>query len=401
MYSPSDYDVQEDEQTNAQRSRILSHINLGAQEQRRLIQYCADNIPTDRYVHPRLMRFFVEDHALGGDRSDIRIQYTMRQGSPEVKNVHRHALGQLGDISGLKRTYLSFLDEPSPKAWKRELMVMNLNTLFDRQTFLNKLKREAEFLHRMVNGQLRAVLTQSYNRHLVSSAVLQPFLEVCQEVGLKPARAHITDTRVHLQTYLPYAFQPYPGEFLAVGTCWGNSDFGEGKVKISHSVLRLNGKGSLITGDAFSRIHIGSVVQDTDIKMDDKVAVKELEAVAAASQSAVREIMKPESVQRLLDAIGRAHAEDIPWSKLKDRLHRLLSKSDVTTLEGFLTDGIVDLPKPGIGNNGEPLPSRWWAAAALSLLAENQTDVAKGMELKALAGTYLVLDKTKNGETNA
>lgn len=390
MSNPAvNFDGQDDEATRVQQQRLLAHISLGSQEQRRLVQYCADNIPTDRYVHPKLMSFFVDGGQSGDPKAAVRIRYKMRQGPAESKAIHRHALGQLSDIAGLKRLYLNFLDEDAPEAWKRELMVVNLNTLYDHQVFLNKLKREAEFLHRTVKGQLRAVLTQSYNRHLVSAAVLQPFLEVCQEVGLQPAKAHITDTRVHLQTYLPYAFQPFPGEFVAIGTCWGNSDFGEGKVKISHNVLRLNGKGSFITGDAFSRIHIGSVVQDTDIKMDDRVAVKELEAVAAASQSAVREVMKPESIQHLLDMIGKAHAEDIPWVKLKDRLHKVLSRADVTTLEGFLTDGIVDLPRPGIGGDGEPLPSKWWAAAALSLLSENQTDVAKGMELKALAGTYL------------
>jgi len=388
-FSEKDYEIIEDEQTRAQRQRLLAYISLGAHEQARLVRFCADNIPTDRYVHPNLMSFFVEGSSSGDLRATVRVLYKMRQGPPESKAIHPHALKQLSEIAGLKLLYLNFLNEDTPGAWKRRLLVVNLNTLYEKQVFLNKLKREAEFLHRTVKGQLRAVLTQSYNRHLVSAAVLQPFLEVCQEVGLQPAKAHITDTRVHLQTYLPYAFQPFPGEFVAIGTCWGNSDFGEGKVKISHNVLRLNGKGSFITGDAFSRIHIGSVVQDTDIKMDDRVAVKELEAVAAASQAAVREVMKPDSIQHLLDIIGKAHAEDIPWVKLKDRLNKVLSKGDVTTLEGFLTDGVIDLPKPGIGSNGAPLPSKWWAAAALSLLAENQTDVAKGMELKALAGTYL------------
>jgi hypothetical protein len=71
-------------------------------------------------------------------------------------------------------------------------------------------------------------------------------------------------------------------------------------------------------------------------------------------------------------------------------LNKALSKSDVSTIESFLTDGVIDLPKPGVGSDGEPLPSKWWAAAALSLLAEKQTDTSKSMEIKALAGTYLL-----------
>ena len=210
-----------------------------------------------------------------------------------------------------------------------------------------------------------------------------------------PAKAHITDMRVHLQTYLPFVFQPYPGEFIAMGSCWGNSDFGEGKLKISHNVLRLNGLGSFITEDAFSRIHIGSVVEDTDMVLDDKVAVKELEAIAAASQSAVREVMKPAAVQRTLDAIAQAAADKIPWIEIQSKLAKVLGKDDMSTLEGFLTDHIVDLPMVGMGSDGMPLPSRWWTAAALAHLAEKQTDTTKVMELKALSGTFVAPKKKK------
>lgn len=392
MFTEQDYGIKEDAQTKEQKRRLLSYISLGEREQKNLIEYCARNIPRDRYVHPKFMSFGTEG-VNDTQRARLVVTYKKSATTSETMLVHKHALGHLCDISGLDARYKSKLNVDSQDSWRRELLATNLKELFAKQRFVNKLKKEAEFLHRIVGNELRAVLTQSFNRHLVSAVVLQPFLEVCKECGLQPAKAHITDMRVHLQTYLPYVFQPYPGEFIALGSCWGNSDFGEGKLKISHNILRLNGLGSFITEDAFSRIHIGSVVEDTDMVLDDRVAVKELEAIAAASQSGVRQIMEPSSVQRTLEAIGQAAMEQIPWLEVKSKLNRVLNKDDVSKVEGFLTDHIVDLPQVGLGRDGNPLPSKWWAAAALAHLAEKETDGTKVMQLKSLSGTFITPDK--------
>lgn len=391
-YTEEDYGINEDAQTKAQKRVLLAYISLGEREQKSLIEYCARNIPRDRYVHPKFMTFnvaHIDARVDNLDKAPLVIGYNLGSKGREELLVHKHALGHLCDIAGLDGRYKTKLNVTSPNAWRRELLATNLRELFAKQRFVNKLKKEAEFLHRIVGNELRAVLTQSFNRHLVSAVVLQPFLEVCKECGLQPAKAHITDMRVHLQTYLPYVFQPYPGEFIALGTCWGNSDFGEGKLKISHNILRLNGLGSCITEDVFSRIHIGSVVEDTDMVLDDRTAVKELEAIAAASQSGVREMMKPASVQKTLDAITQAATDRVPWTEIVGKLGRVLSKDDIAKVEGFLTDNIVDLPQVGIGSNGEPLPSKWWAAAALAQLGEKETDTTKVMLLKSLAGTFI------------
>lgn len=396
MLSAEDYGVVEDEQTEAVRNRLLAHIKTGEEEQERLIRYCAANIPRDRYVHPKLTKFDVAyTEARDEDYAPMVISYARGpSGKPwseaEALLIHDHALKQLADIAGLRRPYLNVLNEASVGAWRRSLMATNFNELFKHQVFLNKRKKEAQFLHRIVGRQLRGVLTQSYNRQLVSAVVLQPFVAVCKEVGLQPVRATITDTRVHLQTYLPYAFQPVPGEFIALGTCWGNSDFGEGKLKISHSILRLTmGYGSLITEDAFSRVHIGSVIEETDLKIDDETAAKELDAVAAASQSAVRDAMSPERVSRVLNAIRAAHEEKVSWAVLKGVLAKYLNNEEVKSVTDMLTTQITELPPVGVGSDGNPLPSKWWAAAALAYVGEKQTNPSTSMELKKAAGTFL------------
>ncbi len=61
----------------------------------------------------------------------------------------------------------------------------------------------------------------------------------------------------------------------------------------------------------------------------------------------------------------------------------------MTTLESFLTEGSSELPRAGLGQDGEPLPSRWWAAAAVSHLAAKQVDPTRELELKQEAGKFL------------
>ena len=400
MYTAADYGLKDDAASAAARAKVMAYIKVGAAEQQRLVEYCAKNIPRDRYVPPSKMFFRPEKRGNQGTTEEVKhakmLIHYIRDERTEKMGIHRHALGQLCDYAGMPRQYAAKLDEASEEAWRRELLSDNLNELFTHQKFTNRLKRPAEFLHRIVNDELRAVLTQSYNRHLLSNTMLQPFLAAIKQLGVEPAKATVTDMRVHLQCYLPYVFEPIPGEFVAMGTAWSNSDFGQGKLKISHTVLRLNGLGNLVTDDAFSRMHLGSVVEDTDLVLDEMVAKKELEAVAVATMSAVREVMKPEQVQKVLDAIAQAHQAKVPWSELKNHLNKFLSKKDLSTVEDMMKERIHELPTPGVGEDGEPLLSKWWAASMLAHLSEKTADATESMQLKQAAGTFLKIDeKTK------
>ncbi len=153
--------------------------------------------------------------------------------------------------------------------------------------------------------------------------------------------------------------------------------------------MRLATGSSILTEDSFSRVHLGSVVTDTDLKMNDEVAVRELEAVSAATQSAVRSAMEPEQVKKVLDAIKSAHEAQIPWLKLKERFAKFLTQGELTDVEAAMSEGIQELPQAGRAADGSLLPSRWWAAAAIAHLANKQMDESRASELKLAAGTFL------------
>lgn len=394
MHTAAEYGAQQDEASRAARAKVKAFITVGVDEQKRLLDFCVKNIPRDRYVpmDPKSMRF--REYVLPDDADTTPLHILYYRGDElEPVQIHQHALGQLCDLFGLPRVYAGKLNVSSQCRWSRGLLAHNLNVLFANQRFTNRKKQTAKFLHRLVGNELRAVLTQSYNRHLLSATMLQPFIAAIKEAGVEPAKATITDMRVHLQCYLPYVFEPIPGEYVALGTAWSNSDFGQGKLKISHTIMRLNGHGDLVTDDAFSRVHLSSVVEETDLQLDDLVARKELETVAAATMSAVREVMKPEQVKKVLDAIAAANDEKIPWSKLKENLSRFLSKKEISTVENFIKEKIQDLPPAGFDSNGQPLLSGWWGASVLAHLSEKATDGTESMRLKQAAGTFLKLSE--------
>lgn len=380
-FTEKDYELADTKDRREAKAQLIARFKLGKNQKDRLIQHCANNIPRDSYVSPASMMFVTDVEKDG-------ILHLRYDGDPKkVVALHAHALGQLCSIVDLPALWRKKLDVPVP--WRRALLVNDLNTLYENVQLLNARKQPAKYLHRKVGNELRAVLTQSYNRHLISTAVLQPFLAVCEEVGLVPVHAHVTDLKVGLQTYLPVAFEPVPGEFVALGAWWGNSDFGQGKVRISHTVMRIASGASLLTEDTFSRVHLGAVVQDTDMVLSDEVAIKELEAVAAATRSAVRVGIEPDNVKKTLKAIQLAYEAHIAWSVLKHKLDKFLNMDEVKSLETALNEKIKELPSPGVGSDGKPLASRWWAAAAVANLASKQMDEGRAADLKLAAGKFL------------
>lgn len=370
---------------------LLSRVVVGRDQQKRIIKACSEQIPRDRYVHPHLMRFRRDKDG------KVVINYAQGPGHDcwakyETIKIHPHALGQLSDTADINRHYVGKLNQP-PIQFRGELLTHNLNELFHKHTYLNRAKQEAEFLHRLVGNELRGFLTQSYNRHLLSMPLLMAFIDACQEVDARPMAGFATDTKISLQCYLPWGFEIVAGDFVALGVQFSNSDFGDGKLKVSHTFMRVTGFAAGVMEESFSRVHLGGVVRDSDLRLSDEVAKKEIETVAAAIKDAVQQVLHHTSIEKLIRLMQKAAAEEIPWEKLRGNLAKVLGKEDVGTVKDMLEKRIENLPPPGIGSDGRPLATRWWAAAAVALLADKEIDTTRSADLKEYAGKLL-------GETN-
>jgi hypothetical protein len=197
-----------------------------------------------------------------------------------------------------------------------------------------------------------------------------------------------------MSCFLPIVFEPTPKEYVAVGVRWTNSDFAAGRLSISLALMSISRGTSAVLSDEYSRRHIGSVIQDDDLmEISDETATKEVEAAASGIKDAVDNLLKPESISRLMDAIELAHTQKVDWATLRRDLKKFLYEAELTKLDDAAQKGIGDLAPPGVGADGKPLATKWWTMNVLALLADSEQDSDRKIELQQEAGRFLELKK--------
>ena len=362
-------------------TKLKSRFPVGAEQEKSLIQRVAEMTIKDRLVGPKDMNFTVRNGALHMEHFMVETDY--------VLTIHRHALGQLCAKAGLPMNYVKELEKTS-SAWRTELLAHNLNELFHQPRWTDR-DGDARFLHRIVAGELRGFLSRRYNRHLASRPLLKAFSDVAKNLGAKPIEATATPVRLALKCMLPMVFEAFPGEYIAVGVEWSNSDFGAGKLLVCQTVWRVDTGTSAVLDETLGRVHLGSVIEDSDVEMSDETAKKEMEAQQSAIVDAVTALLSEKTVERMLKAIRTARDEKIPWTKLRGQLARFLNKSDVDWLQKTLDtgEGIIDLPPISFEPDGTRTPNAYWASVAIGHIAAKAENPDRRMELQREAGKLL------------
>ncbi len=386
---------------NAQ-AMLERRLPAGEKQAAALIDHVSSMVIIDKLVPPRAASFFITKD------DGIRLRYPDRivtepDGTStkvvDTVTIHRHALNQLCAKVHLPMTYVNHLNKYEAQLnieskttddWKRQLLCYNLNELFHEPDWMDRGGTPTKFLHRVVNGELRGFLSRRYNRHLASAPLLRAFVDACDAHGAKPIESLASPVRVSLKCLMPKVFEVFKGEYVCLGSEWGNSDFGSGKTSVSQTVWRVATNTSSTLDETFGRVHLGSIIEDSDIEMSDETAKKEVAALQGAIRDTVKAHFETASVQRLLEALRAAHDEQVPWSRLKGQLSRFLAKGDIEWLQAALDTGesIIDLP-PVSFNGSERVPNLYWASSAVSALAAKTDDADKKRELQSEAGKLL------------
>jgi hypothetical protein len=366
------------------RKKADNRFIIGKNQKDAILDRVATTVIRDKLVAPAAMTF-IPSHKIPSlhpevvSDSELLLQYGQR----EVLKVHRHALGQLAGKVELPMNFVNRL-RSSKDDWRMSLLAHNFNELFHNWTFVGDNPR---FLHRIVNDELRGFLTRRFNRHLASLPMLRAFIEAYEKAGAQPTESMGNDVRVSLKAFLPQVFEAYEGQYICVGVEWSNSDFGAGKLCIAQTIWDPMRDTRAVMDEPISRIHLGSVIEESDIEMSDETMAKEVEVQAAAIHDAVKQYLSGEHIDRMVRAVKVAHEEEIPLSKLKGLWRGILLKKELESVETFLSSSdVVDLPAPGRNMHGDPLPTRWWAAAVISHLADKCDDEARRAELQREAG---------------
>ncbi len=364
--------------------RIAARMAVGENQAGHLIKSIADMVIKDKLVPPKDMDFLVRTEVVEGGVRPLQVVLQYKNG--ETVRIHRHALGQLAGKVSFPITYLNTLNILS-EPWRPSLLTTNLNELFHQSVFMRG-GETPRFLHRIVGDELRGFLSRRFNRHLASLPLLRAFVEGVHEGGAKPVETSITDLRWSLKCFLPQVFEAFPGQFICVGVTQSHSDFGAGKHTIAQSIWDpLRDTRTVLEGT--SKVHLGSIIEDSDIEMNDETARAEVDAQCKAARHTVSTYLGEEFISKALRAVKIAHEAQIPWSDLRSQLQKVLYEKELTTVETFLNNpGIIDLPPVSQTPGGDPLPSRWWASQVLSKMATDQDDDRK-IELQQIAGKWL------------
>lgn len=305
--------------------------------------------------------------------------------------IHSHAMGQMADVSGLTRTFMRRLADSSER-WMHDLLEYNFRELFNQSQFKDRKGMPKRYLVRMVGSDVRGFVSQNFNRKLQTAPLLRSFIENNRMHGAGPVETTATDVRVRVKYMLPFVFEPVEGEFVAFGATFGNSDFGAGRLSVSGTVQRVSSGTTAVLSDKYSRTHLGSVIQDSDIEMSRETADKELDTVRSAIGDTINGLLGVEAIERNIKLIQIAHEKEIPWYKLKQKIGTLLGPEDYKLLEHMLYGGaaIIDLPPINTSESDDgKSPTAWWASNAVSSFAASTDDPDRKSELQTLAGQLM------------
>lgn len=362
-----------------------ARFDAGEREKDTLVERVAKMVIRDKLVAPKKMNF-MQFHPPVPDGTSSTAELRLQYGEEEVVRIHPHALGQLAAKVELPLSFVNRL-RSSKEDWKIELLAHNLGKLFHNTKFLSENPR---FLHRIVDGELRGFLSKRFNRHLASLPMLRAFVESYERATALPVESTASDVRVSLKAFLPEVFEAYPGQYICVGVEWSNSDFGAGRLAITQTIWDPLRGTRAVMDEAISKVHVGSVIEEADIEMSATTMAKEVETQASAINDAVQQYLSEEQVDRMVRTIKVAHEEEIPFSQLRGHWKTLLLKKELESVEALLeSSDLVDLPPPGKSVKGDPIPTRWWASAVISHLADKSEDADRRSELQREAGRLL------------
>lgn len=350
---------------------LQSQLALSESVERAIVEKVSNVVIKDRLAPAAKMKF-------GYDKA-----LTLTYGDEEESySIHHHALGQMAAKAGIPMAYVNQLN--GGKDWMVELLAHNLNELFHKPDFKDKSGISTKFLHRIVGKELRGFLSRKYNRHLASSHMLQAFVGAYKRCGAGATDSVATPVQFGLRAFLPVVFEPVPKVFVAFGVRWSNSDFGAGKMSVTSVMKMIGRKSDIILSDAVSKVHLGSVIQESDLEMSKETMAAEAKTVAMAINDAVTAQLSEQTIDRLLSLVAKAEEETIPWYKLRNLVSKFLYKDELASVEAIMKgeEEVEDL---------DPVeePTRLWASSVVSLIASRINDPTRKQEIEQEAGNLL------------
>lgn len=331
----------------------------------------------------------IHPHALGQQVKAIQEERKKYNSRRRVGEIERRA-PTIGYVRGLAG---------STELWEKELFHTIMCEHFNNGEFLDRKKVPTKFLFRLLGDdehpKLCGFVSRNFNIFLPSYPLLEAFMHSCAQMSAQPIEASTSEVRFSLKCFLPFVFEPIPGEFISVGTQWTNSDFGAARLTLSGCMGRTSSRSSFVFEKSLSKTHLGPVVEEADLELSDEAMLAIVKAQCLAIRDCVKQQLSPESVNKILLAVKAAHEEQIPWDRLSAQLGSILRKKEVENVHALLIgeSSQEDLPPPSYmkdsAGNTMAVPTRWWTSNVLAWLSEKESDEERKTVLQRAAGSML------------
>ena len=292
--------------------------------------------------------------------------------------VNEYAHDQLGGRLGIPSKYYDRMRTMAPG-----LLDTNVSYWFREQP-------ETRLL-RMLDGKLRAVLSDRYRR-LDNIDLMESILPVFNEIdGLQFHVASLTDTRLYVRAILPTLYAEIGiGDIVQAGVEIRNSEVGAGALAVSPYLWRLVCLNGMVSIAAIRKYHVGRKVEESDellgvftdetIKADDTAFFLKVRDIVKAALSEAR---FEEIIAGLREiASGERVTNPVKASEVLANTYALNENEQTSILRHLIEGG--DL-------------SQWGAANALTAAAKDASDFDRVAEMEVLGGRVAALSPVEWG----
>ena len=305
--------------------------------------------------------------------------------SPDgFRSLHPAALAQLAGRMGVPAKYAREMAQGV--GWQRDLIGDVLQTHLQRQTDRQRI------LIRSIEGEIRGVLSDSYQR-LDSNAVASALAKGFQDVGAVPSDAFVTDLRWGVSAILPRPVEielPDGGiDHVVAGAQFNTSDFGHGSFNLGGCIFRLRCLNGLWGKLMIAIVHRGERLAET-IRESHRTYRLATEARCSEIRDAVHQLLAPEWVRERVQAIQAAAHERVqdPDKAVQTMVKaKVLTKAEAEMVQGTLSRHELDQIPSGP-------TTRWTLANAVSWVAGvvGVVDTDRQHELMQTAGKLVLAE---------
>ena len=361
-HSPRDYNEAASEAAVGARAKFEALIEKGRQSLDTTIERINNEVPEDRIVPYRKMSF-------GIDAGRIILEHPDADGSLHSAPLHKHALDQAGQKSGIPKTYIDRLMAKGPR--HQELLAYNFNELFADEG--------GKGLVRYVDGETRGLLSDKYKR-MNSRQLIDALLKGAGNYGAIPIEGVHLGTRTAMKVVLPYVFEPVPNEVMIYGLAWGNSEFGDGAYWMRSFVNRLWCTNTATLEEELRKVHLGKRLGE-DVAWSEQTYQLDQATLVSMTSDIVEKVFHPDRVKLTMNTIVEANEAKVNPQQIGAFMKKHLSKDEVELAKEVFTSADVENVPAG--------QTRWRLSNAISYLAGTLDDARRRLELQEVAGLAL------------